>query len=258
MRRLVAFCSVAVVGVAARAGCSASSTTGSGATATTSASGGGSSNRDLSKLVADAGKQKYKITYTSGDSNNSLTYAQDGTGNSVLGSGDVLTFVSKDATVSCDKSSGSWTCTQSPVSVGALANPFLGALALQRTYFTALGGHLGNTSDKTIAGRAAECVTISQKDILGNVGGAVAGALGANLKGSATYCVDKQTGTTLEISGTDSSGKKSTILAVTKFETPAASDFTPPAPPKKTTQITLPSGVTLPPGVTLPTIPGGG
>jgi hypothetical protein len=261
MRRFVAFCSVAIIGGAMLAGCGGSSSkTGSGVSSTTNAAGGGGSsgNDALSKLVSDASKQKYKVTYESGDNNNSLTYAQDGNGNSVFGEGDAETFVSNGATISCDKSSGSWTCTQSPVSVGALANPFLGALALQKTYFSALGGHLGNTSDKTIAGRDAECVTISPKDLVGKVGGALADVIGKNSSFSGTSCFDKQTGVTLEVSDTNASGKKSTVVAVTNFEMPTASDFTPPATPKKAPQITLPSGITLPPGITLPTIPGGG
>jgi hypothetical protein len=259
MRRFVAFWSVAVIGVAVLAGCSGSSSkTGAGSSSGTNAAGkGGSSNGDLSQLVADASKQKYKVTYESGN-NNAFTYAQDGNGNSVFGEGDSLTFVSSGSTVSCDKSSGSWTCTQSPVSVGALANPFLGAVNQQKTYFSALGGHFGNTSDKTIAGRDAECITITPKDIAGKIGGALADVTGKNSKFSGTYCVDKQTGVTLEISGTNAAGKRTTVVTVTKFETPAASDFTPPATPKKVPGISLPSGITLPPGVTLPTIPGGG
>ena len=107
MRRFVAFCSVAIIGVAVLAGCGGSSSkTGTGGSSTTNAGGGGgsSSNDDFSQLVADASKQKYKVTYDSGD-NNSLTYAQDGNGNSVFGEGDSQTFVSKGSTVTCNKSS---------------------------------------------------------------------------------------------------------------------------------------------------------
>jgi hypothetical protein len=244
MRRFVAVCSVAVIAVAVLAGCGGSSSNTGRASSNTNANGGSSSS-DLSKLIADASKQKYKITYANGGSS-TLTYAQDGNGNSVFGDGDSLTFVTKDATMSCDKSSGSWTCTQSPASVNALTNPFLGVLESQKAALSALGGNFGATTDKTIAGRDAQCLTFSQKDLLGGVGNAIAGAVGAKLKGSASYCIDKKTGITLEVSGTDDSGKKSTVLAVTKFETPSASDFTPPATPQ-----TLPN-------ITLPTIPGNG
>lgn len=257
MRRFVAACSMAVIALAVLAGCGGSSSkTGSGASSDTNANGGSSSS-DLSKLIADASKQKYKITYDNGGS--SLTYAQDGNGNSVFGDGDSLTFVSKAATVSCDKSSGSWKCTQSPVSASELTNPFLGVLQSQKAALSALGDTFGHTTDTTIAGRDAQCLTFSQKDILGGAGAAIAGAVGAKLKGSATYCIDKKTGITLEVSGTDDSGKKSTVLAVTKFETPIDSDFTPPATPQKVTvpTIALPGGGT-PPNITLPTIPGGG
>jgi hypothetical protein len=247
-----------VIALAVLAGCGGSSSkTGSGASSDTNANGGSSSS-DLSKLVADASKQKYKITYDNGGS--SLTYAQDGNGNSVFGDGDSLTFVSKDATVICDKSSGSWKCTQqSPAAAGELTNPFLGVLQSQKAALSALGDNFGHTTDTKIAGRDAQCLTFSQQDIAGGVGGAIAGAVGAKLKGSATYCIDKQTGITLEVSGTDDSGKKSTVLAVTKFETPSASEFTPPATAQKVTvpTITIPGGGTLP-NITLPTIPGGG
>jgi hypothetical protein len=260
MRRFVTLCSVGLISVAVLAGCGggSSSKSGTGVTSATN-SNGGASDGELSKLVADASKQKYKITYTSGGSN-SLTYAQDGNGNSVFGEGDSLTFITKDSTVSCQKSSDKWECTKSPVSLGAASNPFLGVLTLQKTYFSALGNKFGKTTDKTIAGRAAQCVTFSQKDILGGVGGAIAGAAGADLKGSATYCIDKATGTTLEVSGTDDKGKASSGLVVTKFETPSDSDFTPPATPGTVPGLSIPSSITVPGGgtITLPTIPGNG
>ena len=48
------------------------------------------------------------------------------------------------------------TCTQSPVSVGDTREPVpRRRSAFAETYFTALGGHFGNTSTKTIAGRDA-------------------------------------------------------------------------------------------------------
>jgi len=259
MHRFVALCSVALISVAVLAGCGggSSSKSGTGNTSVTNPDGSASDSQ-LSKLVADASKQKYKITYSNGGSD-SLTYAQDGNGNSVFGDGDTLTFVTKDSTVNCEKSSDTWQCTKSPVS-GDASNPFLQVLTLQKTYFSALGDKFGKTTDKTIAGRDAQCVTFSQKDILGSVGGAIAGAAGADLKGSATYCIDKDTGTTLEISGTDDKGKESSSLVVTKFETPSDSDFTPPVTPGTNPNLTIPSSITVPGGgtINLPTIPGNG
>ena len=129
-------------------------------------------------------------------------------------------------------------------------------LALEESYFSELGNKFGTTSTKTISGREAQCVTFSAKDLAGAVGGAVAKAGGASLKGSATYCIDKDTGATLEVASTDDSGKASTSLLVTKFQPPSASDFVPPATPS-----TIPSSITIPGGgtITIPnvTIPGG-
>ena len=211
-----------------------------GTTAKGSSSTGG--DNEFSKLIAEVNKQRFKITYTD-DSGDTKTLEQDGNGNSVYGSGDSLTFISKDSTVNCEKSSDTYDCTQTPGSVGALGNPFTGVLSLAKTYFSALGDKVGHKSSKSIAGRDADCVSFSEKDVIGAVGGALAGAAGAGLKGSLTYCLDKKTGVALEVSGTDDSGKQTTSILVTKFEEPSDSDFTPPATP---TKLTLPAGITIP------------
>jgi len=84
---------------------------------------------------------------------------------------------------------------------------------------TALGGHFGNTSSRTIAGRDAQCVTFSQSDIVAS-----------STKGSYSACIDKATGATLEVAVDDGTKKTATLL-VTKFELPRAADFTPPVTP---------------------------
>ncbi len=262
MRRFVALVSAALIAGAALSACGgggSSKAEDPGSTSSgTNASGDSSSDDDFKQLIDDASKEKYKITYTS-DGGDEQTYAQDGNGKTVFGDDNSQSFVSDDATIVCNKSSSdAWECTQSPVSLGAAANPFLGLLTLQKTYLSALGDRFGDTSDKTIAGRDAKCVSFSQKDILGGIGGAIAGAAGADLKGSATYCFDKDTGVTLEISGTDDSGKETSSLIVTKFEIPTDAEFTPPATPGTTPSFTIPSSITVPGGgtITIPSIPG--
>ena len=117
--------------------------------ATTTAGSSSTSDNDLSKLVADASKQKFKITYSDG-SGATQTYEQDGNGNSVSGSDDSLTFFTKTSIVNCDKSSGSYTCTESPVAAGSLGtNPFLGVVTAFQSQLPALGGRFGSTSTKT-------------------------------------------------------------------------------------------------------------
>jgi hypothetical protein len=85
-------------------------------------------------------------------------------------------------------------------------------------------------------------VTFSEKDIVGSIGGAIAKAAGAQLKASYSYCIDKDTGATLEVAVTDDSGKKTTSLLVTKFESPKASDFIPPTTPVTVPDLTIPGG----------------
>lgn len=237
MRKLVASCSAILIAAAALAACgsSGSSKAAGNTTTSTGASTGGTpgvsvppGNDQLSKLVGDAAKQKFKVTYT-GLGGTDMVYAQDGQGKSVYGPPEAQIFSSPSGSVSCGKTSaGPTTCTPLPSSY-ASASPFLGYFSTGKTYLNALAGH-GNKQTKTIAGRTADCVTFSASDFAGAAGV----ALGAALKGSATYCVDKSTGVLLEVSATDASGQSSTAFTVSKFEEPTAAEFTPP--------VTVPGG----------------
>ena len=243
MRKLVASCSAVLIAGAVLAACGSSGSSKANDTTPTTTAGGASSpsDTDLSKLVADANKQKFKITYTDG-SGTTQTYEQDGNGNSVYGGEGTLTFLSKSSIVNCDKSTGSYQCTETPASVGSAGSPFSGIATALQSQLSALGGRFGSTSSKTIAGRDAQCVTFSMSDIVGS-----------NQKASYSYCIDKGTGATLEVA-VDNGGKKTTSLLVTKFESPSTSDFTPPATPS-----TIPSSISVPAGasITLPAVPAG-
>ena len=189
-----------------------------------------SSAAGLANLVRHAAQQRYKITFTD-QSGTSQSYAQDGKGNSVQVTLDSETFVTKTATINCDQTSGKFTCTKSPRSI-AEGNPLFGVLSLEQTQLSALGGNLSDRSNKTIAGRDAQCITFAPKDLVGELPENV--TIPQSLldsKASYTYCVDKATGVTLEVSGTSDSGKSSMSLEVTKFEQPSAADFVPPATP---------------------------
>ena len=127
---------------------------------TTTPTGTGSSDSDFAKLVADASKERFKITYTTGSGSADQTYAQDGKGNSVYGSADSQYFTSASGSVSCNTdSNGKATCLQVPG--GATVNPFLTLFQAGKSYIDALGGRYGDVSSKTIAGRDAKCLTIS-------------------------------------------------------------------------------------------------
>lgn len=255
MRKFVASCSALLIAAGFLAACGGSSAkTGADTndpTVTTERDGSDGDSTDLENLVGEASKERFKITYTN-DSDDEQTYAQDGDGNSVFGDGDSKTFISKDATITCQKNDDVYECQQSPLSIGALGNPFTGILTLSQQYIRALGGRLGDTSSKEIAGRDAECVTFSAKDIAGSLGGAIADAAGKSLKGSATYCIDKETGVPLEVSSTDDDGEESSTIIVTKYEEPSDSEFEVPATPTTTPGISLPPGITLPEGIEIP------
>ena len=117
-------------------------------------------------------KQKFKITYTSGAATTrSDVRAGRQRQQRARRSDDSQTFVDARPRPSrCDKSSGIVPrAPQSPASAGALANPFLGvARPAARRTSPRSAVTVGDTSNKTIAGRDAECVTFSHKDILGS------------------------------------------------------------------------------------------
>lgn len=238
MRKFVASCSV-LIAASALAACGSSGSTAK-SPATISSNGGSSSGQltsdELSTLVDAAAKQKFKVTYTDGNGE-TLRYAQDGNGNVMQGNSNSESFSTNRATISCDKSSGTFQCTHSPGSEGAAASPFTSVVTLLQSFLSGLDGRVGSQSTKTIAGREAQCVTFSAKDLTGNASGTTGPV--AEPKVSATYCIDKDTGATLEVSATDAAGKASTSLLVTDFGTPTASDFTPPATPST---ITIPGG----------------
>ncbi|MGO9872351.1 MAG: hypothetical protein ACLPVY_01020 [Acidimicrobiia bacterium] len=254
MRGFVASCSAVILAGVALAGCGGGGTKAASSSPSTTNGGISSpSNAGLSQLVANANKQIFKITYVDGGGN-VQTYEQDGNGDSVSGSAGSLTFDTKTSETVCDQTSGSYQCTRSPGSPDAATNPFSGVLTALQSQLSALGGRFGHTSTTTIAGRAAQCVTFSEQDLLGSVGGTVASSVATQLKTSYSYCIDDDTGVTLQVAVTDPSGKRTTSLLVTKFESPKPSDFIPPATPATPPNVASPDGGSI----TNSTIPGGG
>jgi hypothetical protein len=255
MRRFLASCSVVLVAITLLGACGSSSKgTAASDTNGNNSSTAGSSGTDISKLYGDAATQKFKITFTD-ESGDETTYAQDGNGKSVYTSGDTQYFTTSDQTVRCTKdSNGKAECSSYPGGVASLG--FLGIYNTGKSFVQALGKY-GDTSSKTIAGRDAKCVVFS-KDTVSKAGVAAA-AVASLIKGSLTYCLDKDTGVLLEASTKDADGKTTNSFTVTKFEEPSDSDFTPPATPSS---ISIPSysipTITYPPGYTGPTIPGNG
>ncbi len=243
MRRLVAGCAATLLAATLVAACGSSSKPEAGGDTTTSAGSsgtGGGNNDNFSALLDNLSRQAFKVTWTDG-SGTAHTDAQDGKGNTMSLVGDTQVFRTAGSTVTCSKSA-TWTCTQTSVNVGS-NSAYTAIAAAETRYVTALANHFGSTSQKTIAGRDADCFTITAKDF--GAASAIAGALGASLKGALTYCNDHQTGVVLENTATDEQGDTSTILLVTEFGQPSASDFEPPATP---TIVTVPT-ITPPGGV---------
>jgi hypothetical protein len=200
---------------------------------------------NFSKLLNNLGRQSYKVTYTDAGGNTQM-YAQDGQGRTVTVNGNSQVFTTPTAAITCMRADATapFTCTQAPANLGANSS-YIALAVAERTYASALAYHLAHTSTKTIAGHTAACFTISAPDFKGAKG--IAGAAGTSLKGVAAYCNDRATGALLENTITDESGATTTNLLVTKYETPTAKDFQPPATP---TVITVRGGpVTVPGGV---------
>jgi hypothetical protein len=153
-------------------------------------------------------------------------------------------FTTPTNAVTCEKSANAaeFTCRQTPITMGADSSYIASAVA-ERTYATALDYRFRNTTAKSIAGRDANCFSITADDFEG-VGG-IAGRAGGSLKGTTTYCNDRETGALLENTITSEDGSTSTQLLVTAFEEPSASDFDPPALP---TVATTPGGPVTQPG----------
>jgi hypothetical protein len=198
---------------------------------------------DFEQLFDDLAQQSYKVTYTD-PSGQSVTFAQDGNGNTVTAGANKQVFTTRTSAITCEKpdGAGEFTCEQTPITMGADSSYIASAIA-ENTYATALDYRFRNTTAKSIAGRDADCFSITAGDFDG-VGG-IAGRAGGTLKGTTTYCNDRETGALLENTITSADGDTHTQLLVTEFEQPSPSDFEPPAVP---TVVTTPGGAVTQPG----------
>jgi hypothetical protein len=240
------------------AGSSKSGTSGDGATTTTTSSGdksnasdtttkggagggGGDDSNELTDLLAKGKAANVKVTYLSDGERE--TFAQDGKGKTSVRTSDSFVVTDDKTTISCDGPDAGAKCTDygSAALGGGFTQFFTGLYtSLAALKSTAFAGH---TSSQTIAGRDASCVTVSVSDFGGVPGGGAAG-------GSATACLDKDTGVVMKYSTTDGSTTKDELVA-TEFGESSASDFDVPSTPE-----TLPSGSI--PNVSIPdvSIPG--
>jgi hypothetical protein len=220
VRRACAFVA-AVIACAVLAACSGG---GSPSSTKKKSSTTGPGGNGLSSLVGKAAKAVYEVTYQAGV--NTIVVAQDPPKYSTVQGNNSAYDLGDGTSVECTGKGLNAICVQLPNtgnlaqqsiagSVGSIASTLFDALGKAGTKFA---GTL--TSEATIAGRDARCVTLDEADL---------GALvGPALKGTTKVCVDKQTGVLLESHADSATGAD---LLATSFGDPTATDFIPPSAP---------------------------
>jgi hypothetical protein len=184
---------------------------------------------DFEKLFADLANQSFKVTYTDAGGQTAI-FAQDGKGNTVTAGDTKRVYTTPTTAVTCEKprNATDFTCQQTPINLGADSSYIASAVA-EKTYAIPLGYHFAHTTTKSIAERDVDCFSITAADF--EAVGGIAGRAGGSLKGTTTYCNDRETGALMENTITSEEGDTSTQLLVTKFEESSPSDFEPPAVP---------------------------
>ncbi len=184
----------------------------------------------LSSLVGKAAKAVYRVTYQAGAS--TIVIAQDPPKYSAVQGNNSAYDSGVGTSVECTGKGLNAICVQLPNTSNLAQQSLAGSFgSVASTLFDALGkagsafaGTL--TSDATIAGRDARCITLDEAEL---------GALvGPALKGTTKICVDKQTGVLLESHADSARGAD---LIATSYGEPSPSDFVPPSTP-----ITAPPG----------------
>jgi len=217
MRRIVAILAVSAI---ALAGCGGSS-------GSKSDSNGNSDS--FSKLFEQSRNATLKVTYSSTDENGTsgdeFTIAQDGPDKIAFMSGDSAVIVNGATATQCSSLQSEPTCTDYPGGVAAARTQITAATATLTAANSAITGDaesngVGKSSTSQIAGRTAECVSITPGGIVGDLAKRLGG-------GSYESCLDKDTGVVLkwEVQG----GKQAAGIIATKVEQPTAADFEVPA-----------------------------
>jgi hypothetical protein len=185
------FLLVFVIAGLALAGCGGSSSDDSD-----SGGSGGGGDDAFSQLLEKQANASLRVTYRTA-SGDEWTISQDGR-DKVAYITDDTHIIKNDGTVtSCNNLDTEATCTEltGPLADAALT-PFTALFGLADTYIEAAkkAKGFGATSSETIAGRSAECVTLT----LDNLGG-VAGNIASKIAGDRAddgykMCADKDTG----------------------------------------------------------------
>ncbi len=266
MRRIVAVLAVSAIALAACGGSSSNGKSGS------NSSGDSDS---FSKLFEQSRNATLKVTYSNTDENgttgDTFTIAQDGPDKTALITGDSEVIVNGTTATQCSNLQSTPSCTDYPGGIAAARGQIAAATATLTAANAAItaaakANGVGKSSTSQIAGRTANCVTITPG---GGIVGDIAKRLGG---GSYESCLDKDTGVVLkwQVQG----GSQAAGIIATKVEQPTDADFEPPTgattettepgstdtsggngstPTTSCTPVTLQGGVTIP---GLPCVPG--
>lgn len=204
-------------------GGSSSSKGGSGGSArTTTTTAAASGDRAFGDLAAKAKDADVRVTYRSGGRDGDFTIAQF-EGDSYLAFGNDAFYGVDGKSVTCQGTGADAQCFELPGNAdlaGTIVESFFGSYAAildgAASSSSVFGSVRTSTSRDTIAGRSAECATIS-----GN-------ALGRST--DVTVCLDAETGFLLRAVVDDA--KDSDGVEATSFRTSTAADVTPPATPQ--------------------------
>jgi hypothetical protein len=247
------FLLILVVAGLALAGCGGSSSDDN----SSGSSGNGSGDNAFGELLDKQANAVLRVTYRNQDGKE-WTVSQDGKDKTayindethIIKVGDTTTVCTNlDSEPECQDMSGT-------LAQGAISS-FTGLFSFAQTYIEAAkqAKSFGDMSSETIAGRSAECVTITPSTIGGLAGNLVEKFAGDRADEGWKACVDKDTGVMLLLATVGTDDANADKVEAIEVGEPEASDFEPPAEPEQVTIPSLPE-VSLPDGVTIPSIPG--
>lgn len=270
------FVLVFVVAGLALAGCGGSS-------AKDTDSGGsdnGSGSNAFGELLDKQNSAVLRVTYRN-ENGDEWTVSRDGTEKTAYINDDTHIIKVGETTTVCDNLDSEPECRDMSGTLATAAiSSFTGYFAFATTYIEAAkkARTFGDMSSETIAGRSAECVTITPATIGGLAGNLAEKFAGDKANQGWKACADKDTGVMLLLATVGTDDANADKVEAIEVGEPQASDFEPPAstttddsttdnstdtstddsttetsaPDENCTRITLPSGITMPSGITLP------
>jgi hypothetical protein len=255
------FLLVFVIAGLALAGCgggSSKSDSGSSNTTPGGTSGGSSDDTDFGKLLDLDNGEAIRVTYQYGsDEDSQITVSRDGSGKLAFLRQDEQAIFDGDTAVQCENLDATPECKQySGAQAKALKAGYTGFLSFATTIVTAVAkipNAYGDKSTETIAGRDANCATITASaagGIAGNLIDKIPGFSDAGYK----VCADKETGILLSFQTVGLDEKDKNLIEATAVGEPKNSDFEPPVTPETVPEMTVPD-ITLPGGYTIPSLP---